>query len=260
MKSLAKSLLRLLALIAVSPALLVHVFKVPFLGRDRAVLGSTELLSLVPGVLGEYLRRALLMQIVRECHPSVSIGFGTTFSKWDLSIAEHVYIGARCNIGTARIGKDVLLASGVFITSGGKMHGTDDPDTPIREQEGVFTAVSIGAGCWVGSCAVIMADVGDHTVIGAGAVVTKPIPALGRRRRRARESHPRAGEGMIPFLLPADEPKTPGEPALLTFSRRAMATEFTLMTPPSPLLASWAASDALDRIDDSRTTPDRLPY
>jgi acetyltransferase-like isoleucine patch superfamily enzyme len=36
--------------------------------------------------------------------------------------------------------------------------------------------IRIGAGTWVGSGAVIMADVGSDSIIGAGAVVTKPIP------------------------------------------------------------------------------------
>jgi virginiamycin A acetyltransferase len=35
--------------------------------------------------------------------------------------------------------------------------------------------VTIGRGAWIGSCAVVMADVGRDSIIGAGAVVTKPI-------------------------------------------------------------------------------------
>jgi len=37
--------------------------------------------------------------------------------------------------------------------------------------------VAIGADCWIGAAAVIMADIGEGTTIGAGSVVTKPIPA-----------------------------------------------------------------------------------
>ena len=36
--------------------------------------------------------------------------------------------------------------------------------------------VRIGAGRGSGSAAVVMADVGRDTVVGAGAVVTKPLP------------------------------------------------------------------------------------
>ena len=34
----------------------------------------------------------------------------------------------------------------------------------------------IGAGSWIGSGAIVMADVGANAVVGAGAVVTKPVP------------------------------------------------------------------------------------
>jgi acetyltransferase-like isoleucine patch superfamily enzyme len=74
------------------------------------------------------------------------------------------------------IEQDVLIGSGVHITSGRDTHGTDDVTRPIREQEGRAELVRIGAGSWIGSGAIVMADVGTNCVIGAGAVVTKPIP------------------------------------------------------------------------------------
>jgi acetyltransferase-like isoleucine patch superfamily enzyme len=36
--------------------------------------------------------------------------------------------------------------------------------------------VRIGAGTWIGSGSVILADVGRNSIIGAGSVVTRPIP------------------------------------------------------------------------------------
>jgi acetyltransferase-like isoleucine patch superfamily enzyme len=38
-------------------------------------------------------------------------------------------------------------------------------------------AVRIGADCWIGSGAIVMADVGDQSTIGAGSVVVKEIPS-----------------------------------------------------------------------------------
>jgi acetyltransferase-like isoleucine patch superfamily enzyme len=55
-------------------------------------------------------------------------------------------------------------------------HGTADPAKRIQDQPGSLQQIHIGAGTWIGSGAVIMADVGCDSVIGAGAVVTKPIP------------------------------------------------------------------------------------
>jgi acetyltransferase-like isoleucine patch superfamily enzyme len=45
----------------------------------------------------------------------------------------------------------------------------------MRDQPSSKTPVRIGAGAWIGSAAIVMADVGKDAVIGAGAVVTKPI-------------------------------------------------------------------------------------
>ena len=59
--------------------------------------------------------------------------------------------------------------------SGGRTHGIDDLSMPIRDQPSAKTPVRIGAAAWIGSAAVVMADVGSHAVVGAGAVVTKPI-------------------------------------------------------------------------------------
>jgi acetyltransferase-like isoleucine patch superfamily enzyme len=64
----------------------------------------------------------------------------------------------------------------VHITSGRHTHGTGEASVPIRDQEGTATIVRVGAGSWIGSAAVVMADVGKNSVVGAGAVVTSPIP------------------------------------------------------------------------------------
>jgi virginiamycin A acetyltransferase len=176
MKSAVKSLARALALLAVLPALGSFHVRAALMGRDRALEGSTQWLGLIPGVLGEYLRRAFLAQTLAECAPTATIGFGVLFSRAGARIGEHVYIGPRCHIGLAQIGRDVLLAAGVHVPSGARTHGTGDAGKSIRDQETTYSAVRIGEGTWVGSAAVVMADVGPHAVIGAGAVVTKPLP------------------------------------------------------------------------------------
>ncbi|MDR0871429.1 MAG: hypothetical protein LBN39_11620 [Planctomycetaceae bacterium] len=38
------------------------------------------------------------------------------------------------------------------------------------------TLISIGENVWVGNDTVVCADVGDNSIIGAGAVAVKPIP------------------------------------------------------------------------------------
>jgi acetyltransferase-like isoleucine patch superfamily enzyme len=71
---------------------------------------------------------------------------------------------------------EVLLATGVQVPSGGQTHAFADPDQPIRQQGGSRTRVTIGHGAWIGSGAIILADVGRGTIVGAGSVVTKPLP------------------------------------------------------------------------------------
>jgi acetyltransferase-like isoleucine patch superfamily enzyme len=176
MREAAKTLALVVATVVVLPALVSFAIRRSLFGPDRALEGSTQALSLVPGVLGDYLRRAFLVQALAHCDRSATVQFGTIFSQSAARLDANVYVGPRCHLGRVHLEKDVLLAAGVHVPSGGATHGTDDIDVPIREQPGTRTLVRIGEGTWVGSAAVILADVGKHCVIGAGSVVTRPLP------------------------------------------------------------------------------------
>ena len=176
MREAVKRVARVLALVAVAPQLISFALRSRVVGGDRALEGSTQALALVPGLAGQYLRRAFLAHAIASCHETAAISFGTVFSQTDARIDAHVYVGASCFLGRVHLERDVLVGSGVHITSGPRTHGTTDPALPIREQEGERTLVRIGEGAWIGSAAVVMADVGRHSVVGAGSVVTRPIP------------------------------------------------------------------------------------
>jgi acetyltransferase-like isoleucine patch superfamily enzyme len=176
MKAAAKQAVFALATLAVLPRLAGYVVRRRLLGAPRALMGSSQALAKVPGLRGRYMRAAFYHRVLEECHPSVAIEFGTLFSQPGARIEENVYIGPGCHIGRAHIGRDTLLAAGVHVPSGPETHGTERVDVPIREQEGRLRAVRIGADCWIGSSAIVLADVGDGTVVAAGAVVTKPLP------------------------------------------------------------------------------------
>jgi len=175
-KELSKSLARAIATFVVLPPLISFAVRRLVLGPDRALLGSTQALSLVPGLIGQYIRTAFLRRVLAHCAPSASIEFGTIFSKVGTRIDDNVYIGPMCHIGLAHIERDVLVGAAVHIPSGAETHGIDDLDVPIRDQPGRQHLVTIGAGSWIGSAAVVMADIGPHSVIGAGSVVTRPLP------------------------------------------------------------------------------------
>jgi acetyltransferase-like isoleucine patch superfamily enzyme len=173
---MAKALARGLATVAVSPALLSYTLKAAVLGADRALESSSQTLSLIPGVLGQYLRVAFLRRVLAHCDVTATIEFGVLFSQTGTRLDRNAYIGPRCHIGLAHLESDVLLGAGVHVPSGARTHETADLDTPIRDQGGTRTMVRIGKGTWIGSSAVVMADVGESSIIGAGSVVTKPIP------------------------------------------------------------------------------------
>jgi virginiamycin A acetyltransferase len=175
MRDVLKAAAHLLATIAVTPLLVSFAARGLLLGRNRALEGSTQLLSLVPGVAGQYLRRAFLARTIAGCAQTATIEFGSIFSQVGARIDDRVYIGPRCHLGLVHVERDVLIAAGVHVPSGRHTHGID-PAKPIREQPFERSLVRIGAGSWIGSNAVVLADVGRDTIVAAGAVVTRPTP------------------------------------------------------------------------------------
>ena len=194
MRNALKALAHAVATAAVLPALASFGIRRLVLGPDRALEGSSEALALIPGLAGEYLRRAFFARTLARCDRTATVRFGAVLSRTAARLDANVYVGPGCHLGWVHLERDVLLGAGVHVPSGPAVHGTDDLDRPIREQPGAPQCVRIGEGTWVGSTAVVLADVGRHCVIGAGAVVTAPledyvvaagVPARVIRRRRS---------------------------------------------------------------------------
>ena len=143
--------------------------------RDGWFAGCAELLSLVPGKPGIFLRRSFYRMTLAVCATDCHIGFGTTFAHPDAEVHAGVYVGSRCTIGSATLEDDVTIGSNVDILSGRRQHGYDRLDLPIQRQSGAFQQVRIGRNSWIGNSSVIMADVGEDSVVGAAAVVVRPI-------------------------------------------------------------------------------------
>lgn len=200
-KDLVKLAIHGVCLVLMLPALLMYAIGCLLLGRDRALEGSSQMLAPLPGLTGMFLRRAFLGCVLKRCHRSADIGFGTLFSQSGAVIDEGVYVGPRCHLGLVHLEKDVLLAAGVHVPSGGQTHHFADPTVPIRDQGGERKVVTIGAGAWIGSAAIVLADVGAGTIVGAGSVVTKPLPpnviAAGVPAKviRGRFENPKPAEG-----------------------------------------------------------------
>lgn len=179
MRSAIRSTLSLLFLGLVAPLSLPIRWMRRLDRHDHLFRFGSQCISLVPGLLGIYVRRAYYVTVLPRCGKDVVIEFGTLFAQRDTEIGDRVYIGAFCNVGTCRIGDEVLVGSNVDIISGRYVHFCDDPDIPIRDQGGVFEKISIGDGSWLGNRSIVMAEVGSHCVIGAGAVVIRPCDEYG---------------------------------------------------------------------------------
>lgn len=134
--------------------------------------------AIIPGVIGDYLRVAFYMLTLEECFLSSRISFGTFFAHPDATIGPNVYIGSYCILGKCKIGARTQIASGVQILSGRRQHARGDQGEISGAAEGVFETVTIGSDCWIGAAAIVMAEVGSSTTIGAGSIVTRPIPSF----------------------------------------------------------------------------------
>ena len=130
--------------------------------------------ALIPGLFGDYIRAAYYAMTLRSCSIDCQIGFGSYFSHSQATLARGVGIGAYCIIGCASLGERARLASFVQVLSGQHQHVRDSAG---RLMPGEFTEINIGADSWIGSSAIIMADVGAGATVSAGAVVGTPVPA-----------------------------------------------------------------------------------
>lgn len=95
----------------------------------------------------------------------------------DVIIGDHTRIGLHNTIiGPVTIGSHVNLAQGITVTA--LNHNFDDAEKRIDEQGVSTTPVVIEDDIWIGANAVVLPGVtiGHHSVVAAGAVVTKDVP------------------------------------------------------------------------------------
>jgi len=146
------------------------------MGKSHALASWSQILSLIPGMFGTYLRFAFYSRAMGGVGEDAVISFGVLFSHPETTIGRTAYIGPYCVIGDVSLGDDVLLGSQVSVMNGARQHGIGRLDVPVREQPGEWPKITIGQDTWIGDHAIVMADIGEHCVIGAGSVVTKPVP------------------------------------------------------------------------------------
>ncbi len=172
MKQFVKALVTSFAIIVAAPLAALSGF-----GKAQGVfVAGGQLFSLVPGIPGDYLRVAYYWMTLESCSLRCRISFGSFFSNARATVAEGVYIGPGCILGRARIGARTQIASQVQILSGARQHARDEQGKTLGSHTGTFCDVSIGKDSWIGAAAIVMSDVGERVTIGAGSVVTRPVP------------------------------------------------------------------------------------
>jgi acetyltransferase-like isoleucine patch superfamily enzyme len=99
----------------------------------------------------------------------------------DIVVGAGVSFSANCQVASVRrveVGAETVVGSFSYFLSGGEY----DPASPVpfARQSGQHEArpLRIGANCWIGAHVTVTdrGDIGEHCVVGAGAVVTGPLP------------------------------------------------------------------------------------
>jgi GT2 family glycosyltransferase/acetyltransferase-like isoleucine patch superfamily enzyme len=145
-------------------------------------------------VVGPYSRIECVAEYYSHHYtPQLTIGEGTTI-EW------FAHIGCA---GKVTIGRDCIIAGRVTIMD--HEHGYD-ATRPLHGQGLRVGEVEVGDSCFIGENVTILpgAHIGDHSVIGAGAVVKGFIPAysvaVGAPARVVRSVRP--GQGLTSIIIP----------------------------------------------------------
>ena len=122
------------------------------------------------------LRRLLVKSFVNKVGNGIRVKRNADISMF-IEIGNYSELGSNCVIqSNTFIGDNVIMGPDVKIYT--KNHKFDQFDIPIRVQGHTLEKTEIGDDVWLGANVIILpgVTVGSHSIIAAGAVVTKSIP------------------------------------------------------------------------------------
>jgi serine acetyltransferase len=138
-----------------------------------------EALSQIPYAFGWKLRRAVYVRILPAVGNDVMLHHGVTIEDERTTFGDDIWVSVGTYIDYAIIEDHVLIGQHAVLLAGKGQHNFDRTDIPIKQQGNPpKEPITIGRGVWIGANSTIMADVGHDAIVGAGSVVTKPVPPL----------------------------------------------------------------------------------
>jgi len=167
-------LFRIIALIIVIAPALTSKLEEKVSHSERIFQFWGEFFALFPGSPGSIIRCAYYKLTILKCSFDANLDFAVSIAHRETSIGARVIITSYTSIGRCTIGENTGIGSGCHIISGKREHEIDssgvDFSIPMKG-----SSIKIGKRVWVGDGSIIMADVGDGAIIGAGSVVITAI-------------------------------------------------------------------------------------
>lgn len=146
---------------------------------DIVFRGCSESLGLIPYFPGVIVRYEFYRWALPRCGENVVVEFGAVLVYRDTRIGNNVLIGRYSILHHCDIGDDVLIGERCTLLSGSRQHSFARRDVPMNRQGGFKRRIRVGSDVWLGSHAVVMADVADGAVVAAAAVVNQDVPPFG---------------------------------------------------------------------------------
>ncbi|ARS41669.1 hypothetical protein CA265_19245 [Sphingobacteriaceae bacterium GW460-11-11-14-LB5] len=174
-KILKNTYFGVISLMALPFSLLFIIF-----GKLAIYAGAYTEVSIVvskfPFLFGQKLRYFYYKATLAHLGTDVVFKYGSFCQYPTARIGNRVLIGLYNAIGEVNMGDDVIIGGFVNFISGTSQHAFDDPNQTISAQKAAGrSTITIGSDVWIGSNAVITANIGTRCVIGAGSVVVKAV-------------------------------------------------------------------------------------
>src|SRR5438874_13011452 len=96
LKRILKHFFYVVAIVLVAPLALAELLARRLLTRDVFFQAQNEVLSLIPGKPGSFLRNAYAHLTLKRCPLQCFVSFGAMFMHSQAELGERVYIGSNC--------------------------------------------------------------------------------------------------------------------------------------------------------------------